>query len=47
MAREDWKHAKELIKILEEGEQEIPNSLVEMASRYEAMLVKRYIFVEN
>ena len=41
MAREDWKHAKELIKILEQGEQEVPNSLVEMASRYEAMLVKR------
>lgn len=37
VGREDWKHAQELIKILNQGEQEVPNGLVEMAERYEAM----------
>jgi hypothetical protein len=41
MAREDWKHAKELIDILKQGEQEIPQSLIDMAERYEAMLKKK------
>lgn len=41
MAREDWKHAKELIEILKQGEQEIPQSLIDMAERYQAMLQKR------
>lgn len=41
MAREDWKHAKELIDILGKGNQEIPDSLVEMSERYSAMLKKR------
>ena len=43
MAREDWKHAKELIEILKQGEQEIPQSLIEMAERYQTMLLKRLI----
>jgi hypothetical protein len=50
MTRDDWKHAKNLMKILEQGEQEIPNSLVEIVSRYEEILVERYtlhIVVEN
>ena len=37
VSREDWKHAKELIEILKQGEQEVPQGLVEMAERYEAM----------
>lgn len=41
MAREDWKHAKELIDILKQGEQEVPQSLIDMAERYEAMLKKK------
>ena len=41
MAREDWKHAKELIEILKQGEQEVPEGLVDMAERYEAMLKRR------
>ena len=41
MAREDWKHAKELIPILEQGEQEVPKSLVDMADRYAAMMKKK------
>jgi hypothetical protein len=44
MAREDWKHAKELIEILKQGEQEIPQSLIDMAERYQAMLQKRFYF---
>jgi hypothetical protein len=46
MTSEDWRHAKNLIKILEHGEQEIPKSLVDIASRYEAMLDKRYTFLQ-
>lgn len=41
MAREDWKHAKELIDILKQGEQDVPQALVDMAERYEAMLKKK------
>jgi ATP-dependent RNA helicase DDX43 len=41
MAREDWKHSKELIEILTKGEQEVPQSLIEMSERYDAMLKKR------
>ena len=37
VSREDWKHAKELIEILKQGEQEVPQDLVDMAERYEAM----------
>ena len=41
MAREDWKHAKELIEILKQGEQEVPEDLIAMADRYDAMLKKK------
>lgn len=41
MAREDWKHAKELIEILTQGEQEVPKSLIDMAERFEVMKKKR------
>lgn len=41
MAREDWKHAKDLIEILSKGEQEVPHSLVEMSERYDAMIKRR------
>jgi ATP-dependent RNA helicase DDX43 len=41
VAREDWKHAKELIEILKQGDQEVPQDLVDMADRYEAMLKRR------
>lgn len=41
MAREDWKHSKELIEILNKGEQEVPESLIEMSQRYDAMLKRR------
>lgn len=41
MAREDWKHAKELIEILKQGEQLVPQSLVDMAERFEAAQRKR------
>ena len=37
MTRQDWKNAKELIEILQEGGQEILPELVDMAERYEAM----------
>ncbi|CAF0863426.1 unnamed protein product [Brachionus calyciflorus] len=41
MSREDWKHAQELIDILKQGEQEVPESLVDMAERYAAAMKKR------
>ena len=41
ISREDWKHAKELIEILSQGEQEVPRFLNDMAERYEAMLKKK------
>ncbi len=41
MAREDWKHAKELIEILKQGQQIVPDALIDMASRYEAMLKRK------
>ncbi|CAG0915251.1 unnamed protein product [Notodromas monacha] len=37
MTRRDWRHAKELIKILESAEQEVPKGLLEMAERFEKM----------
>ena len=36
MTREDWKHAKDLIKILKDADQEVPQFLVSMAERYAA-----------
>lgn len=35
MSREDWRHAKELISILEEASQEVPEELRQMAARFE------------
>ncbi|RWS03841.1 putative ATP-dependent RNA helicase DDX43-like protein [Dinothrombium tinctorium] len=34
VTREDWKHAGELIKILQEANQEVPGALVAMSERY-------------
>ncbi|XP_046739463.1 probable ATP-dependent RNA helicase DDX43 [Diprion similis] len=34
MTRSDWSHAKELIKILEEANQEVPDEVHKMAERY-------------
>ncbi|XP_070158975.1 probable ATP-dependent RNA helicase DDX43 [Polyergus mexicanus] len=36
MTRQDWHHAKELISILEEADQEVPEELHKMSERYEA-----------
>ncbi|KAK2580130.1 hypothetical protein KPH14_012407 [Odynerus spinipes] len=41
MTRKDWSHAKELISILEEASQEVPEELYRMAERYEAWKEKR------
>ncbi|XP_043268998.1 probable ATP-dependent RNA helicase DDX43 [Venturia canescens] len=41
MARNDWSRAKELIRILEEASQEVPEGLYKMAERYEAMKEKK------
>lgn len=41
MTRRDWAGAKELIRILEEAEQEVPVELYKMAERYDAWKEKR------
>ncbi|XP_038207108.1 probable ATP-dependent RNA helicase DDX43 [Zerene cesonia] len=41
ITRSDWAHAKELIKILEEANQEVPDELQSMADRFEAMKIRR------
>lgn len=41
VTRSDWAHAAELIKILEEANQEVPHELVQMAERFEAMQIRR------
>ena len=41
MTRQDWSHAKELIKILEEASQEVPDGLYHMSERYDAMKEKK------
>ncbi|KAL0868427.1 hypothetical protein ABMA27_007930 [Loxostege sticticalis] len=41
ITRSDWAHARELIKILEEANQEIPDELEQMAQRFEAMKLRR------
>ncbi|KOB77504.1 DEAD box ATP-dependent RNA helicase [Operophtera brumata] len=41
VSRKDWAHARDLIKILEEANQEIPEELENMAERFEAMKVRR------
>ncbi|CAB3227207.1 unnamed protein product [Arctia plantaginis] len=39
--RHDWNNARDLIKILEEANQEIPEELEQMAERFEAMQLRR------
>lgn len=41
ITREDWAMAKELIDILEEAAQEVPDELHNMARRFKAMKDKR------
>lgn len=41
MTRNDWSKAAELIKILEEAQQEVPDELRDMASRFESMKLRR------
>ncbi|XP_060814264.1 probable ATP-dependent RNA helicase DDX43 [Bombus pascuorum] len=41
MTRSDWCHAKELINILEEAKQVVPDELYQMAARFEAWREKR------
>ncbi|XP_013186270.1 probable ATP-dependent RNA helicase DDX43 [Amyelois transitella] len=41
IARNDWAHAKDLIKILEEANQEVPDELESMAERFKAMKLRR------
>ncbi|XP_013139757.1 PREDICTED: probable ATP-dependent RNA helicase DDX53 [Papilio polytes] len=41
VTRSDWSHAKELIKILEEANQEVPDELEMMAKRFDAMKLRR------
>lgn len=41
MTRSDWGSAKELINILEEANQEIPDGLRDMADRFAAMKTRR------
>jgi len=41
MSRADWRHASELIKIMEEAQQEVPQEVYEMAQRYSAMRERR------
>ncbi|CAK1545538.1 unnamed protein product [Leptosia nina] len=41
MTRSDWAHAKELISILEEANQEVPEELRLMAERFDAMKARR------
>ena len=41
MSREDWRHAEELIKILEEASQEVPDELRDMARRFKVAQEKK------
>ncbi|XP_046834269.1 probable ATP-dependent RNA helicase DDX43 [Vespa crabro] len=41
MTKNDWSHSKELISILEEANQMVPEELYSMAERYEAWKTKR------
>ncbi|CAH2108974.1 unnamed protein product [Euphydryas editha] len=41
VTRSDWAHASELIKILQEANQEVPDELHNMAERFEAMKLRR------
>lgn len=41
ITKNDWAHARGLIKILEEANQEVPDELEKMAQRFEAMKIRR------
>lgn len=41
VTRQDWRNAKNLVDIMAEADQEIPDELVQMAERYEAMKRRR------
>jgi len=41
MTRDNWRYAAELIKIMEEANQEVPREVYEMALRYDAMRERR------
>jgi ATP-dependent RNA helicase DDX43 len=41
MTRNDWRHAEELIKIMEEADQIVPQQVYDMAQRYNAMKERR------
>jgi ATP-dependent RNA helicase DDX43 len=41
LTRDDWKNAEELIRILKEAEQEVPEEVVQMAERYKVWLAKK------
>lgn len=41
MTRDDWRHASDLIKIMEEANQEVPQEVYDMARRYSSMLERR------
>lgn len=41
MTRNDWRHADELIKIMEEAAQEVPQEVYSMAQRYTSMRERR------
>jgi len=41
ITREDWGMAKDLIDILQEAEQEVPDELHKMATRFKAMKERR------
>ncbi|CAH0596389.1 unnamed protein product [Chrysodeixis includens] len=41
ISRNDWGNARELIKILSEANQEVPEELEQMATRFEAMKIRR------
>ncbi|KAF7379818.1 hypothetical protein HZH68_016766 [Vespula germanica] len=41
MTKDDWSHSKELISILEEASQLVPDELYSMAERYEAWKIKK------
>jgi len=41
MTRNDWRHAADLIKIMEEANQEVPREVYDMAQRYSSMRERR------
>ena len=41
MTRNDWRHAADLIKIMEEAQQEVPQEVYEMAKRFSSMQERR------